>query len=323
MTNDGNHMESHTSNACTRRLILSIVLALIALSFKIKAEQVLPADLPTMPVLIEIPLPTPNGLATFGSGIYLEESNKLFLVTAAHCIFNIHSTNRFELINSNASCFSRDRRNDLKVILAIDLKKLLSNGRITRHQSHDVAVINLGFFTNPTINSTVSCSYCEGVSTLTDYSVRATSFPVNDTCVTFTNVNDGSDTYIFGYPAELLNTGVASEIDYSHPLIRKGIISQHNTYTSKLIIDSGVYGGNSGGPVLCVEHTNIVATAHTNIEVTAFKLVGIVTQFVPYLTRIDVQDNFTNSVLVNSGYSVAEPIDFAIELMRQIEVKYP
>jgi hypothetical protein len=46
-------------------------------------------------------------------------------------------------------------------------------------------------------------------------------------------------------------------------------------------------------------------------------MAGIMVKFVPAQTRVFPNAGFTNSVLVFSGYSVAEPIDGALELMRQ------
>ncbi len=44
---------------------------------------------------------------------------------------------------------------------------------------------------------------------------------------------------------------------------------------------------------------------------------GLVTQFIPIVTRTNSEVGVTNSIMVNSGYGVAEPIDYAFELMRQ------
>jgi hypothetical protein len=50
---------------------------------------------------------------------------------------------------------------------------------------------------------------------------------------------------------------------------------------------------------------------------TSFKVAGLITQFVPVFTRIAPQLGVTNTNMINSGYGVAEPIDYALELMRQ------
>lgn len=117
---------------------------------------------------------------------------------------------------------------------------------------------------------------------------------------------NGTDSYILGFPVELLNDRFPLEVDFNYPLVRRGVISQKNQRTGKLIIDSAVYGGNSGGPVLVFNPSNSL-----------FMVAGLVTQFIPIVTRTNSEVGVTNSIMVNSGYGVAEPIDYAFELMRQ------
>lgn len=195
--------------------------------------------------------------------------------------------------------------------MALYLDQLNNMGQIRRHPSHDVAVIRFGFEpVNLSLNSTSSTSFF-GAQPLSDPADPISAWDATIVSETFTNIPDGGEIYILGYPVELLNnnSNMPVEIDYSVPLIRKGIISQRNQQTGKLIIDSGVYGGNSGGPVLIVEHPSF--------GVDVYKVAGLITQFVPYQTRISPQIGVTNSDMVNSGYGVAEPIDYALELMRQ------
>lgn len=109
----------------------------------------------------------------------------------------------------------------------------------------------------------------------------------------------GNDTYTLGYPTSLMKAG-SPEIDYSTALVRKGIISQKNPRTRKLIIDSAIYQGNSGGPVVIAERPDALTIV--------FKFIGIVVQYVPAQADVVSTNNIT--VDVNSGYSVAEPIDY-------------
>jgi hypothetical protein len=70
-----------------------------------------------------------------------------------------------------------------------------------------------------------------------------------------------------------------------------------------LIIDGPVYRGNSGGPVFEIEPDGPF--------ITHFYLAGVLIQFIPLTERAP---DFR--MLLNSGYSVAEPIDFVLELVR-------
>jgi hypothetical protein len=183
----------------------------------------------------------------------------------------------------------------------------MDEGFVRRYSTHDVAVIQLGK-SIPTGTNNISQEFFEnGVNFTNDSSVDLLLAGSN--CRKFNDIQDGSEAYILGYPVELLNTNIQAEVDFSYPLIRKGIISQRNLKTGKLIIDSGVYGGNSGGPVIIIEHPFL--------DRTTYKIGGLITQFVPVMTRIVPQIGVTNSDLVNSGYGVAEPIDYALQLMRQ------
>ena len=296
-----------------RNLILSVLFVGILNSFAAFAESILPDDLHSMPVLIEIPLN--NGKSSYGTGLYLCQSNQLFLVTAAHCLFNFDSTNFSELINSNAilSSFVMGKDSSKKGKLYLDLNRLSESSLVKRHRAHDIAVIKLAKIYSEQegapADSPASVYYSGGVVSRIEAKKR---FAVFFNVISFNEIYDGNETYILGYPVELFNERIPLEIDFNSPLIRKGIISQKNRITQKLIIDSGVFGGNSGGPVLVCNHE-----LDKIPNVTSYRVAGLITQFVPYLTRIPTQIGVTNSAFVNSGYSIVEPIDYALELMQQ------
>jgi len=289
-----------------RNLILMLFLCGTSLGLTVSATQVLPEDLHCMPVLIEIPLA--DGInASYGTGIYLHGASKTFLVTAAHVIFNMVSTNRLELINSNAtlSSFVKGKDSKDKVVVKINLKQLRDGGLIKRHPSHDVTVVCVEEMLTGSTNGSVRFIRYGFTEPPTGQFVGF----LTNLCSLFNEILDGHESYILGYAVELLNKQLPSEVDFNYPLVRKGIISQKNQRTRKLIVDSGVYGGNSGGPVAVVNHVSL--------DRTEFKVAGLITQFVPIVTKVVPQIGVTNSYFVNSGYGVAEPIDYALELMRQ------
>lgn len=295
-----------------RYFILSVFLfGTMSFPFSGSAEQVLADEFHYMPILIQIPHPDKN-TTSYGTGIFLEESNRVFFVTAAHIIFNLKSTNIFELNDTTAilSGFIIKKDSTEKSIVTLNLKQLLDSGLLKRHSTHDVAVIQIATGELIGTNGMYVFHFSNGVlpGNLSSDKMFAI-FKADATCRLFNDISDGRETYIFGYPVELLNNNIPSEVDFNYPLIRKGIISQRNQQTRKLIIDSGVYGGNSGGPIVIIEHPGLGTTV--------YKVGGLITQFVPFLTRMNPQIGVTNSDLVNSGYGVAEPIDYALELMRQ------
>ena len=288
---------------------VALILILLSLPARAQWDEILPDGLHTLPVSIL----TPPDQKLQGTGVYLSESNKLFFVTAAHCLFNVASTNFYELSFPNVTTASfpvAQGSNDAKYVLYLDLQKLLTSNRLKRHPTHDVAVVQIANLQrSSTNNSAAATIWLDGVlQPHWEHSLTLAMWETSN-CAKFDDVKDGSPSLILGYPAELLNGEMASEIDFDYPLIRRGVISQRNLKRTKLIIDSGVFGGNSGGPVAVIDHSNPA--------ITSYNIAGLVTQFVPSKTRLFPKAGFSDSVLLNSGYSVAEPIDFALELMRQ------
>jgi hypothetical protein len=182
----------------------------------------------------------------------LAESNKIFLVTASHVVFK---TNTLELIGSVATFSVREKIKDSTnmVVFTVSLRKLMDENFLKRHPNHDVATLQLGT-QEPLTNRKWRDYFGDAVTSVKNNSSELTFWTPQEVCRPFKDILDGNEIYILGYPVELLNTHMNSEVDFACPLIRKGIISQRNQQTRKLIIDSGVYGGNSGGPVLIVDH---------------------------------------------------------------------
>jgi hypothetical protein len=282
-------------------LRIGLLTLVFAATTRLLGESVIPSIFNSLPVQIEIPLPDGTHSA-FGTGIYLTESNHVFLVTAAHCLFNFQSTNRNELLNTTAITTFRQTNNATST-LTMNLNWLNEHGAIRRHPLHDIAVVFVGPLNTNGQLMTAALGF--------QWNFSQVILPNFDTgfCRSFTNIPNGCETLIFGFPRELVSGQITAQLDFDIPLIRKGIVSQKNETTKKLIIDSGVFGGNSGGPLVAIDHPGL--------GVSEFRIAGIMTQFVPVATRTFPQDGFTNSVLVFSGYSVAEPIDLALDLMRQ------
>jgi hypothetical protein len=112
---------------------------------------------------------------------------------------------------------------------------------------------------------------------------------------------------MFGYPISL--TGPISAIfDPSEPLLRKGIVAGANLGRKTIIIDCPSYFGNSGGPVIQVDHPSF--------GVTRFRVIGLVSGFVPFQEEWENKTmRYSHVIKSNSGYTVVEPIDIALELV--------
>ena len=71
-----------------------------------------------------------------------------------------------------------------------------------------------------------------------------------------------------------------------------------------IIIDCPVYPGNSGGPVLEIDRENFMTTR--------FRIIGIVSEFVPW---VSLSPGDKNPEISNSGYSIVTPLDAIRELL--------
>jgi hypothetical protein len=125
----------------------------------------------------------------------------------------------------------------------------------------------------------------------------------------FSEVLMANQVFIFGYPTSL-GLKTIPQIDYLRPLLRVGIVAGTNDQTKTIILDCPAYGGNSGGPVLEVEEERSGARK--------FRPIGLVLQFIPAIERWKNEPHGdTNTSVYNSGYTVATPMDFVLELVAQ------
>jgi hypothetical protein len=114
----------------------------------------------------------------------------------------------------------------------------------------------------------------------------------------------GNDVVMFGYPTSL---GIPPrpqqppQLEPDRPLLRKGVVAGKNITTNSIVLDRPAYYGVSGGPVLEIDR---------ELTVAHFWLIGVVKEFVPY-----VEMTRTFSIVSNSGYSVATPMDFVLPLI--------
>src|SRR5579862_302801 len=137
--------QSEGLNRWRRRLTnmqKTILWSLLISCFTATAEQSLPEHLTSLPVLIRIPLPDGKN-AAFGTGTYIDVSNKLFLVTATHVLFKRGKDNNLRLIGPNAllSTYAMERTN--QTLVTLNVKAALDYGLLKIHPTHDVTTIRL------------------------------------------------------------------------------------------------------------------------------------------------------------------------------------
>jgi hypothetical protein len=95
---------------------------------------------------------------------------------------------------------------------------------------------------------------------------------------------------------------------YERPVLRKGIVAGLNFSQRSIVLDCPSFPGNSGSPVLEAKEEGIGSRK--------FRIIGVISEFVPSEEiGTNTRYNYSNSTILNSGYSVATPIDSVLELL--------
>lgn len=235
------------------------------------------------------------------SGFYMNDSSKIYFVTAKHVLFDELNNS---LWNDHATLSSMpDSIYSGEVVkLNVDLKNLYDIGKIKFSKTRDIAIMYIGVLRSDQKRITFSnnIQQVSGTSSLSSSHIGSIRL--------YNEVLIGNDIFIVNYPSSIGIKDIP-QIDYFRPLLRKGIIAGKNELKKTIILDCPVYYGSSGSPVFQTKKV---------ISGTYFYIVGVVLQFVPYneLLGINKDVSSLSSLYTNSGYSVIEPMDSVIKLMR-------
>lgn len=252
----------------------------------------LPENNLSIPILIKF------NTGSSGSGFNVRTEGFLYFVTAKHVLVN--GQNDLHGESAILTAYSEDLNDKTPTIIDLNLEILKKNNDIVLHTTRDVAVIKIGIANGDGFN------LIDGVN-LVSSAKAGVVWTKLDTLCSYNNVLVSNPVYIFGYPSSI-GMQNSPQFDYDRPLIRKGIIASKYDDANTIILDCPVYYGNSGGPVI-QEEAEISGTK-------TFKLIGVVSQFVPYVENwVNNKNNLINTTVLNSGYSVAVSIDSVIELI--------
>lgn len=241
-----------------------------------------------------------------GSGAFLRLSNSVYLITAKHVLFaEPVGTNVPTLLSPTAVIKSYSHAGTTNVserVFSINLAQLQSAGEIRFSTNRDVALVRVEQCDSNDVNIIY---WLPGFTALSLYSGLGISGP--ESICRVNDVDVGADVFMFGYPISL--TGPISTIfDPSEPLLRKGIVAGVNLGRKTIIIDCPSYFGNSGGPVLQVDHPQFGQTR--------FRIIGLVSGFVPFQEEWENKTmRYSHVIKSNSGYTIIEPIDIALDLV--------
>jgi S1-C subfamily serine protease len=287
------------------RVTLLVLAFLIAPVLEGQAAREIPDDNLAYPVLINI---RDGG----GSGFFIRIGPTQYLVTAKHVLFRDGVAPESELRSDSAELisYSRDPKEATRNRFLLDLKALRAAGRLKAHPSQDVAVIEIAKADSAKDVQT-STGELQGMRTLPNVTIKESaskgilSAP-REGLRLYEEVVVGNEVIVFGYPASL-GLKELPQLDLSRPLLRRGIVAGVNSELKSIVLDCPVYPGNSGGPVLQADQENAGRT---------LRVIGVVSQFVPFVANTEGSSaSLPVAILLNSGYSIATPIDFVLELI--------
>jgi hypothetical protein len=279
------------------------------------AQRAIPDDNLAYPVLITLK----NG--STGSGFYLNNSSATYLVTAKHVLFDPRT---HELISTGAELLSypRDLADTGRFLFDVNLTTLQAQGSTKAHQSEDIVVVKLFTLaenkpdpvtnnnnTNPA-NATPTFKLTAVPGVVTKESAKSGVVGVNansDVVGLFDSVLIGNEAMVFGYPSSL-GLQQSPQFDSHRPLLRKGIVAGKYPQGHSIIIDCPVYPGNSGGPVLQVTAIDILRKHYS--------VIGLASQFVPFVETWSNVQLGSYTTILNSGYSVVTPMDGVLDLIK-------
>lgn len=155
---------------------------------------------------------------------------------------------------------------------------------------------------------------------LADQKYKFGTFIINEHTLSLAEMNkngigEGSLVYVLGYPMNLVDISINS------PICRLGCISRirdaySNNSAFNFIIDSQIFPGNSGGPVINrLELTSLQGTEN----ITTTNLIGIVHSYIPYLDSLkSVQTGrIVSTTQENSGLALVHPVDRILETVNE------
>jgi hypothetical protein len=239
-----------------------------------------------------------------GTGFYCFTTQRVFLVTAKHVLFGKDpaSTN---LLTRECTLISygQGTNSELRLTNVVALDELSSRGMVRFRTTHDVALLVLGE-RDP---ATGQVRWFSGVKA-PPQGGKAFGFGM-EMVARFGEINAGSEAYIVGFPRSLGQSKLTpSAVDPDRPLFRRGIIAGKDPSSMNLVVDAAVYQGNSGGPLILM--------LRPNGQSEVLRLAGVVTKFVGFERVLtDNRDQGLVVEIVNSGYSIAVPMDFVLDLL--------
>lgn len=175
----------------------------------------------------------------------------------------------------------------------------------TTHPDPEVDVAVLPIYTEDNGGNTVDVPAFGDAHTMSRAKLQETEF------------REGNEIFVLGFPLGIVGNS------RNYPIVRQGIVARirdwYENDSKDFLIDSSIFPGNSGGPVLAKP------TLHTyGKAITSAKLIGLVSSYIPYqdIARSDQTGRPILAAHENSGLATVVPIDAVQETISMAIEKY-
>ncbi len=289
-------------------LILSLLVSISFSPQSLWAVSAIPEEYAKYPVMITL------DTGSSASGFYFHDNHRgIYFVTARHVLFESDQEGHVKKPRALRALLLSYPAEDAEtpIFMELNLPQLWKEGALILHEFQDVALVRLG--TISTQGAVREIALSPGVlrKAFSGQEMTGTILGANpDMIKKFPDVFVGNEVILFGFPTSL---GIQDypQIDYRRPLLRKGIVAGKNEENATLILDCATHFGNSGGPVIEIEHDSLTETR--------FSIIGMVVEYIPaqasdtYGEKKKVRISRTE----NSGYSVVLPMDVIMDMIQK------
>jgi hypothetical protein len=240
---------------------------------------------------------------TSGIGFYLNDDPFTYLVTSKHLLYNKNSSTPKAKM-AELTSYGKDQNDLSPNIIQLYLEDMFTTKNLRSHDTHDVAIGRIGKVEIQNDSEVLKLyKWARSVNWANTGIVRVDRKNITKK---FSEVLISNEIFVYGYPSSI-GLKYIPQIDYNRPLLRKGIVAGVSPKTSTIIIDLGIYEGNIGCPVIEVNRNGYSSD---------LKLIGLISQYIPYAEEwLNRQGSKSDVVLSNSGYAVAIPVDFILEIL--------
>jgi hypothetical protein len=278
--------------------IAPLLIIIIIIAATVIGQQQSGRRIPDNHLSLPVAITRAGANAPIGSGFYLHDATSQYLVTAKHVLYD-GSTLRAASVDISSP--ARDLNDKTFARYRLSLSEMAAAGALIPHVSQDVVIARIGSVRDDA--GQLKVTPLPGVQRLAMPPSGTIGARLNQV-LRYAEVLIANEVIVFGYPASIGMRQVP-QIDFTRPLLRRGIVAGTNDTLKSIIIDTPLHPGNSGGPVIQV--TTVGRGA-------AFHVIGVAIQQVPFEHRVADPD-IEFLLRANSGYSIAASMDSVLELI--------